>query len=195
MSTTNYTVTYNNGICNPVIGTGTIVVNNTASVNLSSTTICQGETTTFSPSYSHSSGGTYLWSNGATTSTITVTPNATTTYSVTYTMNGCTNMANPVVSTSAAVVVKQTSITPFVQDTICAGQTFTINPQVSPVGGTYLWSTNATTSSLSVAPTANTNYTLTYSFNGCPVSATKSIIVKSIPEVVVNPVYSIFLNL
>jgi hypothetical protein len=190
ISTTNYTVTYNNGICNPVIGTGTIVVNNTASVSLSNTTICQGETATLSPIYSHSSGGTYLWSNGATTPTITVSPNINTNYSVTFTMNGCTIMANPVVSTNATVVVKPISITPFVTDSICSGQTFTINPSVSPQGGTYLWSTNATTASLSVAPTATTNYTLTYSFNGCSASAIKTIFVKPIPVVVVNPSYS-----
>jgi len=189
-STTNYTVTYNNGICNPVIGTGTIVVNNTASVSLSSTTICQGETTTLSPSYSHSSGGTYLWSNGATTPTITISPNITTVYSVTYTMNGCTNMPNPIVSTNAAVVVKPISINPFVTDTICSGQTFTINPSVAPIGGTYLWSTNATTSFLTIAPTATTIYTLTYSSNGCSVNASKTIFVKPVPVVVVNPAYS-----
>jgi gliding motility-associated-like protein len=189
-STTNYTVTYNNGICNPVIGTGTIVVNNTASVSLSSTTICQGESTTLSPSYSHSSGGTYLWSNGATTPTITISPNNTTVYSVTYTMNGCTNMPNPVVSTNAAVVVKPISISPFVSDSICSGQTFIINPSVEPIGGTYLWSTNSTTASLSVAPTATTIYTLTYSSNGCSVTASKTIFVKPVPVVVVNPAYS-----
>jgi hypothetical protein len=189
-STTNYTVTYNNGICNPVIGTGTIVVNNTASVSLSSTTICQGESTTLSPSYSHSSGGTYLWSNGATTPTITISPNNTTVYSVTYIMNGCTNMPNPVVSTNAAVVVKPISISPFVSDSICSGQTFIINPSVAPIGGTYLWSTNSTTASLSVAPTATTIYTLTYSSNGCSVTASKTIFVKPVPVVVVNPAYS-----
>ncbi|MBU3658753.1 MAG: hypothetical protein FGM14_02695 [Flavobacteriales bacterium] len=190
ISTTNYTVTYSYGLCGPVIATGTIIVNNIASVSLSSTTICQGQSTTLSPAYSHSSGGTYLWSNGATTPTITVSPNTTTSYSVTYTMNGCTTMANPVVSTNATVVVKPISITPFVQDSICVGQTFVINPVVSPQGGTYLWSTNATTAAISVAPTVTTNYTLTYSFNGCSVSATKSIFVKPLPEVVVNPAYS-----
>ena len=190
MSTTNYTVTYNNGICSPVIGTGTIVVNNTASVSLSSTTICQGESATLSPAYSHSSGGTYLWSNGATTATITVSPNTNTNYSVTYTMNGCTTMANPVVSSNATVVVKPISIVPFATDSICSGQNFTIVPSVSPVGGTYLWSTNATSASITVSPTANTTYTLTYSFNGCSTSSSKSIFVKPVPEVVVNPGYS-----
>ena len=189
ISTTNYTVTYNNGICSPIIGTGTIIVNNTASVSLSSPTICQGESVTLSPAYSHSSGGTYLWSNGATTPTITVSPNTNTNYSVTYTMNGCTIMANPVVSSNATVVVKPISIAPFATDSICSGQNFTIVSSVSPNGGTYLWSTNETSASITVSPTANTTYTLTYSFNGCSVSSTKTIFVKPIPVVTVNPAY------
>jgi len=189
ISTTNYTVTYNNGSCNPVIGTGTIIVNNTASVSLSSTTICQGESTTLSPAYSHSSGGTYLWSNGATTPTITVSPLTNTNYSITYTMNGCTTMANPVVSANATVVVKTISIVPFVTDSICSGQNFTIVPSVSPVGGSYLWSTNATTSSITISPTATTTYTLTYSFNGCSATSSKLIFVKPIPVVTVNPAF------
>ena len=84
LSNTTYTVTVTSGTCSKDT-TITISVNNlTASISKPDS-ICQGD----SIKLSSNGGGTYSWSNGATTATITVTPPNTTTYSVTITNGGC----------------------------------------------------------------------------------------------------------
>jgi hypothetical protein len=71
--------------------------------------------TTPSATLTASGGGTYLWSNGATTVSITVTPTVTTTYTVTVTAtNGCTATDNVVVTankTTPSFTFIQTDIT------------------------------------------------------------------------------------
>jgi hypothetical protein len=56
--------------------------------------ICPSTSTTLTAS----GGTTYLWSSGATTASITVSPTITTTYSVTVTLNGCTATASRTVT-------------------------------------------------------------------------------------------------
>lgn len=76
-----------------------ISVNPTPSANISGNlSICAGESTVLTAS----GGGAYVWSNGNTSSSITVSPVQTTTYSITVTnpTTGCTN------STSKTVEVK-----------------------------------------------------------------------------------------
>jgi large repetitive protein len=110
-------------------------------------------------------GGTYNWSNGATTASISVTPAATTTYSVTVTAtNGCT------VVKSVLVTVDNTppSVTMSAPVTLnCITTTATISA-TSGAGVTYAWNNGATTASISVTPTATTTYTVTVTgTNGC----------------------------
>ncbi len=50
---------------------------------------------------------------------------------------------------------------------ICSGQSTTLSANPSIVGGGYLWSTNATTSSISISPTTTTNYSVTYNYGSC----------------------------
>ncbi|OWY25739.1 hypothetical protein C7N43_31380, partial [Sphingobacteriales bacterium UPWRP_1] len=60
-------------------------------------TVCDGQTTTLTAT----GGGTYLWSTGATTAAITVSPTSTTTYTVTVTStDGCTATLNRTVNIS-----------------------------------------------------------------------------------------------
>ena len=77
-------------------------------------------------------------------------------------MNITTN-ANPTISLSP--------------QTICSGQPVTITPAVNPTGGTYLWSNNQTTASITVSPTSTTSYSLLYSLTGCNATNTVSITV------------------
>ncbi|MFZ4543608.1 MAG: T9SS type A sorting domain-containing protein [Saprospiraceae bacterium] len=115
--------------------------------------------------------GTYLWSNGETSASITVDPTSTTTYSVTITSaNGCT--------ATDAVVVTVDKTAP----NASAGADATINCTTlnavltASGGGTYLWSNGATTASITVEPTTTTTYSVTVSTsNGC--TATDDVVV------------------
>ena len=50
---------------------------------------------------------------------------------------------------------------------ICLGQSATLSANPSVLGGSYLWSTNATSSSISISPTTTTNYSVTYNYGSC----------------------------
>jgi hypothetical protein len=121
--------------------------------------------TTPSASLTASGGGTYKWNTNATTAAITVTPMVTTTYTVTVTAaNGCT--------ASDEVVVTANKTPPTANagpdKIICTGQSANL---IASGGGTYKWSTNATTASITVSPTVATTYTVTVTAaNGCTAS-------------------------
>jgi hypothetical protein len=106
-----------------------------------------------------SAGGTYLWSTGATTASLTASPTATTNYSVVFTSsNGCVAP-----SVSGAIVVKPYPVISTANDTICFGGSTTLSTHVDLPGGTYTWSPlAATSSSITVSPAATTTYTVIY---------------------------------
>ncbi|WP_299434412.1 T9SS type A sorting domain-containing protein [uncultured Aquimarina sp.] len=105
-----------------------------------------------------SGGDTYLWSTGATTQSIVVTPTETTTYSVTVSKDGCSDTDD---------------VTVFVIDIDAnAGIDVESTPGANVVltasgGDTYEWSTGETTQSITVAPTETTTYTVTVFKDGC----------------------------
>ena len=99
--------------------------------------------------------GSLLWSTGATTASITVTTAGT--YTVTQTVNGCTSSngsgtAAPKTVPSAPIV----GVTDNCGNSVLAASGYT---------GSLLWSTGATTPSITVT-TAGT-YTVTQTVNGC----------------------------
>lgn len=64
--------------------------------------------------------------------------------------------------------------------TVCEGS----NSQLSATGGgTYLWSTGETTSSINFIPSANTIYYLTVTLNGCSSKDSAEVAVKEKPEI------------
>jgi gliding motility-associated-like protein len=148
-------------------------------VTVNSSTICSGSTATLNANVS-ATGGTYSWSNGATTSSITVAPLVTTTYNVTYTKNGCS------ASASGTITVNPIPSNSINNISICSGSSGNLSANVNPLGGTYLWSNGATTNSINVSPLTTTNYTLVYTVNGCSRSSTGLVTVNSIPSVTVN---------
>lgn len=104
-----------------------------------------------------SGGGTYLWSTGETTATISVSPGATTTYSVTVTLNGCTAVDDITVFVNEAPNV---DLGPDL--VICKGESITIDATIQgPFTSGYVWSTGETTATIQVAPNATTFYSVT----------------------------------
>jgi uncharacterized protein YjdB len=126
-------------------------------VSVNSTSICAGQSVTLTATPS-TGGGTYLWSNGATTPTITVTPNATTSYSVTYSNNGTA-------SGSGTVTVNPLPTINGGQDqTVCQGASVTLN---GTGGASYTWD-NGISNGVAFVANATTTYTVTgTNANGC----------------------------
>src|ERR1035437_8834620 len=103
--------------------------------------------------------GTLLWSTSATTASITV--NTAGTYTVTQTVTGCTSSPG-----SGIAAPKTTPATPTVSVVDnCGTSTLT----ASGYTGTLLWSTSATTASITV--NAAGTYTVTQTVTGCTSSA------------------------
>jgi hypothetical protein len=102
--------------------------------------------------------GSLLWSTGATTSSITV--NATGNYTVTTTVNGCASTAG-----TGTAAPKTTPATPVVTVVNNCGSSVLSTTAT----GSLLWSTGATTSSITVSAAAN--YTVTATVNGCSSTA------------------------
>jgi photosystem II stability/assembly factor-like uncharacterized protein len=136
-----------------------VVVNAGADV----TVTCSNPSTTLSATFSPAGTSNYLWSNAATTNSITVTPTVTTTYTVTVTnASGCTGVDNVVVTSIKTI------------PTLNAGNDVTLNcstPTITLTAtgtGNFLWSNAATTASISVTPTATTTYSVTLTnTSGC----------------------------
>jgi hypothetical protein len=142
-------------------------------VSVNSTSICAGQSVTLTATPS-TSGGTYLWSNGATTPTITVTPNATTSYSVTYSNNGTASGSGTVTVNSAP------SINGGQDQTVCQGASVTL----SGTGGvSYTWD-NGVANGLPFTPINTTTYTVTGTdANGCQGTDQVTVTVNASPTV------------
>lgn len=156
---TNYTVTATlgtAGACTQVANTSITVVPSPVVTISGVNTVCSGISTTLTAT----GGGTYLWSTGATTAAITVTPGTTTTYSVTVSNGSCSVTSNYLVTVIATPVPNPTPTF----SSICVGQSSTIQ---AFGGGTYLWNTGATTSSITVSPLVTTTYSVTVNNGGC----------------------------
>jgi hypothetical protein len=161
-ATTSYTVVYTSlAGCPSLPGTGTITVNPIPSVTVTNATVCAGIAATITAT-GLAAGGTYLWSNAATTPSITVSPGATTSYTVVYTLNGCPSLAG-----TGTVTVTPIPTVTVTNATVCSGIAATITATGAAAGGSYLWSNAATTPSITVTPGATTSYTVVYTLSGC----------------------------
>ena len=152
-----------------------VVVNsNPIALIAGSTIICQGNTT----SLLASGGNTYNWNTGATTSLISVSPLVNTTYSVVVTNgNGCTD------STSVLVqVVPNPTASISGTDSICFGSATVL---IGGGGGTYLWSSGASTSSISISPSTSTTYSVIVNVGGCVDTAYHTITVNTLPVITI----------
>lgn len=140
----------------------TITVNTTPTVTISSSgsdSICQGQSITLT---ANGVAGSYLWSNGATTSSITVSPSGTTVYSVVDSNGVCAGAA------SQSVFVYPPFVMTMRGDSICIGNNaaVTVNASGGKPGYVYSWNGTIGTTSISVTPAGSTYYECTVT-DGC----------------------------
>jgi hypothetical protein len=115
-----------------------------------STTFCTGDSVILTSSAANG----YLWSNSATTQSITVTSSGT--YSVTVTdANGCQGTSNAVTVSSSAAPAPTINVQG--STSLCAGQSVTLTASAAD---SYLWSNSATTQSITVTSAGTYNVTV-----------------------------------
>ncbi|MGJ5640533.1 T9SS type A sorting domain-containing protein, partial [Formosa sp. S-31] len=135
-------------------------------------TICVGESVTLTAS----GGSAYVWSNGETTESITVSPSETTTYTVTVSEGNVSATDDVIVSVAALPVASAGA-----DQTIEQGESVTL----TATGGTsYKWNKGETTQSITVSPDATTTYEVeVYNENGCWDLAIVMVIVEEYKDV------------
>jgi Secretion system C-terminal sorting domain len=141
------------------------------------TTFCPGGSVTLS---SAATGATYLWSNGATTQSITATTSGN--YSLTITSSsGCTATTTPV--TVTALTAPTATITAGGATTFCSGKTVALTANS---GSSYLWSNGATTQSINVGTSGSYIVTVTQSGGCSKASSATTVTVNASPSTTVN---------
>ncbi|MBP8096006.1 MAG: hypothetical protein KAZ27_11930 [Saprospiraceae bacterium] len=148
------------------------------------TTICNGGITTLTAS----GGGSYLWSNNSTSTSINISPAITTGYSVTVTNNGCQATASQVVT------VIPTPITPTlsgVSQPGCGGTTGSFT--ITNYNASYIYTISPSTGvnrsgSTITAPTGS--YTVTATLGPCTSGSSLSATVNAAPTTPTTPTLS-----
>lgn len=163
---------------------GRVIIEEYCTINISSTglsagnSLCSGNSVTLTTN----AISNYSWSNGATSSSIVVSPNSNTTYSLSATAPlGCTSSASLAISVSGTVPVLNISSSAS-NGSLCSGQSLTLTATGAI---TYTWN-NGMANGASFAPSTTTVYTV-YGSNACGVSsANSSITINPNPPVTVN---------
>jgi gliding motility-associated-like protein len=178
--TTTYTLTGSNASGCKDSSFVTVIVASPVIASISPPTvppICAGDSVVLTGG----GGGTYSWSNGATTSAITVKPTSLTVYKVVVSVGSCKD------SMSVSVAVNPLPTVTISPDTgICSGNSVTLT---ATGGGTYLWnnSSSSTTSSITVNPSTTTNYTAAVTTSGCTKDTSVTVTVTSTQTVTISP--------
>ncbi|TAF78533.1 MAG: DUF11 domain-containing protein, partial [Runella slithyformis] len=155
--TTTYTAICRVGVCTSGNSNAlTITVGNPAAPTISASTalICSGESATLTAT--GTCAGTFMWSNGATGASITVSPMVTTDYTAVCKVGTCESPA----SNTRKITVNTAGTAPTVKTSkpsICLGETVTLTAE--GCAGAVIWSTGATTASITVSPITTTTYT------------------------------------
>ena len=167
--TTTYSVVASGGACTGTASVTQIVqANPTITASSSSASICSGNTVTLSAS------GTpfYLWSNGSSSSSITVAPAVTTAYTVTGISGICT---------ASAIVIQSVVSTPTVggissSSVLCSGDAATLTASGA---SNYSWMPSGSGNSIVITPSTTTTYTIIGSNGPCTSSAsiTQSVVI------------------
>jgi|GEM_PF-896977 len=166
-----YHVTVINGACS-ASDTITVTFNQNPTVSLGNdTSVCDGTSVTFNAG---NTGATYLWSNAATTQSIT-TSTAGTYYVAVTAANNCVGQDTVILT------VNDNPIVDLGNDTaICAGNVLELDATNS--GATYLWDDASTSATLNIDASGTYSVTVTNSDN-CTASDTISIVVNELPAI------------
>jgi hypothetical protein len=178
---TNVTFTASDGTC-PITGSaGFYSTQPTVAIDLPSGPHCAGYNATLYITTDGFYHPTYLWSNGATTSSITVTPDAPGPYTVTVTNEyGCSTTSAPV---TVPFEPTTTSVTANGPTTFCPGGSVSLSAAMT--GQSYLWSNGATTRSISV--TQSGDYSVTVNTGQCQyVSPATTVTVNPLPAATIT---------
>ena len=189
LSPTNTSVVYEYTVTSPdgcsVTTNVVVTVQALPTVTINNLDVCIGSsgTLTATPSIG---GGTYSWSTGETSQSISVTTAGS--YTVTYSIGSCasapftidvTESAPPVLS---GINISETSGLINDDGIICKTDDITLTAIPSGGSGTYSWSNGSNTSDITVSPSSTTTYSVTYEEGGCasaPLSQT--VIVFNLP--------------
>jgi hypothetical protein len=156
--TTQYTITGTSGAGCPAANTvvTTVSVSNSPAVSIAGPTmICMGDAV-----YLVGQGAiTYSWDTGSNSASIIASPTSITSYTCIGGFGTCTAQAVTQLSVSNNPTLSAQSI----PSIVCIGNTATLNAFGA---STYSWSTGAVGLTATVAPTANTDYTLVGAING-----------------------------
>lgn len=182
-SVTLYITAQGNGPCPAITDSLILEISNPGSVVISGDTVlCEGN----SGILSAPSADSYLWNTGEITQNITILPISSQTYSVTVTIGACTITDDVLVQVMLNPVLDAGTDT-----TICLGE----NVDLTATGAIdYLWSTGATTQTITVSPASTQTYIVTGTINTCTASAQVTVNVVLPPIPVVSPDTSICKN-
>lgn len=156
----------------------TVVVNPTPEINITSsaTSICIGESVTLTGN----TDGAIMWSTGANTPNITVSPESSTEYTVSTTENGCEGSAAVIIEVNPLPVIIITAD----DNTLCQGQSATL---LASGAESFEWSFGQTGESLNVTPIATTQFVVEgTSSDGCTNTASIEITVQSAPNITLS---------
>jgi hypothetical protein len=133
------------------------------SISTPNATICSGGSTILTGS--GCVGGSYTWSTGLVSASISVSPTATKLYKVICRINGCASDSSAAFTVN--VIPKPGFPTVSANNTtVCSGVNTTLT--ASGCLGTYAWTGGLTGSSITVAPTATRSYRVVCIVNSCP---------------------------
>lgn len=167
--TDSYSVTVTQGGCS---SSDTITVTVIPAENFTITgdsEICTGESTTLTAP----EAGMYIWSNGETDQSITISPTMNENYSVTITNGDCISTG------SISITIAPSPTATIIGNTeICEGESTTLT---ASGGGSYLWSTGETAPSIMVSPISNESYAVTVTgVNDCTNTEAQTVMVTSV---------------
>jgi len=182
-ATTTYTVIGTTAGMKTHSTTITVTVNTGTTPTLTVThpgsdTICSGNSVSFTAATATSYAWTPATGLSATSgATVSANPTTTQTYTVIGSNGACTSAPQTVVVTvnpTPTVVISVTSGS----TTLCSGSSVTL---AASGATTYSWNTGATTTNLTVSPTATTTYTLTGTLGLCKAAPTQVVTVITTP--------------